>query len=189
MIRLSSKSLICCNLWISVKLPELLAHVNIEEETLTRLQQKLLDFLKYRFIPFVFSTVVSASFQMLHCFEICSRSIIITWLFFLQLMRICLLRSVFCIMLQNAGSYRRTKAPSSSPHTKGPKLRKGKERGKMSELRRSIHCSVPYHFQLIRGCHRLTTLIPWNSLPIKSRKNSIACAAVTLALTSPFFLL
>ncbi|KAI6699302.1 hypothetical protein NL676_013626 [Syzygium grande] len=30
-----------------VKLPELLAHVNIEEETLTRLQQKLLDFLKF----------------------------------------------------------------------------------------------------------------------------------------------
>ncbi|KAK4749420.1 hypothetical protein SAY87_026869 [Trapa incisa] len=30
-----------------VKLPELLAHVNIEEETLTRLQQKLADFLKF----------------------------------------------------------------------------------------------------------------------------------------------
>ncbi|XP_062102629.1 protein MRG1 isoform X5 [Humulus lupulus] len=30
-----------------VKLPELLAYVNIEEETLTRLQQKLLDFLKF----------------------------------------------------------------------------------------------------------------------------------------------
>ncbi|KAG5528599.1 hypothetical protein RHGRI_029329 [Rhododendron griersonianum] len=30
-----------------VKLPELLAYVNIEEETLLRLQQKLLDFLKY----------------------------------------------------------------------------------------------------------------------------------------------
>ncbi|XP_010028169.2 protein MRG1 isoform X1 [Eucalyptus grandis] len=30
-----------------VKLPELLAHVNIEEDTLTRLQQKLLDFLKF----------------------------------------------------------------------------------------------------------------------------------------------
>lgn len=31
----------------AVKLPELLAYVNIEEEALTRLQQKLLDFLKY----------------------------------------------------------------------------------------------------------------------------------------------
>ncbi|PON46366.1 MRG [Trema orientale] len=30
-----------------VKLPELLAYVNIEEETLTRLQQKLIDFLKF----------------------------------------------------------------------------------------------------------------------------------------------
>ncbi|XP_065873990.1 protein MRG1 [Euphorbia lathyris] len=30
-----------------VKLPELLAYVNIEEDTLTRLQQKLLDFLKF----------------------------------------------------------------------------------------------------------------------------------------------
>ncbi|KAM5576669.1 protein MRG1 [Rosa sericea] len=30
-----------------VKLPELLAYVNIEEETLTRLQQQLLDFLKF----------------------------------------------------------------------------------------------------------------------------------------------
>ncbi|KAL1333215.1 hypothetical protein HN51_061968 [Arachis hypogaea] len=30
-----------------VKLPELLAYVNIEEETMTRLQQKLLDFLKF----------------------------------------------------------------------------------------------------------------------------------------------
>ncbi|XP_021642724.1 protein MRG1 isoform X2 [Hevea brasiliensis] len=30
-----------------VKLPELLAYVNIEEETLTRMQQKLLDFLKF----------------------------------------------------------------------------------------------------------------------------------------------
>ncbi|KAJ4834603.1 hypothetical protein Tsubulata_024480 [Turnera subulata] len=30
-----------------VKLPELLAYVNVEEETLTRLQQKLLDFLKF----------------------------------------------------------------------------------------------------------------------------------------------
>ncbi|KAF5961366.1 hypothetical protein HYC85_002575 [Camellia sinensis] len=30
-----------------VKLPELLAYVNIEEETLVRLQQKLLDFLKF----------------------------------------------------------------------------------------------------------------------------------------------
>ncbi|KZV24965.1 MRG family protein isoform 1 [Dorcoceras hygrometricum] len=30
-----------------VKLPELLAHVNIEEETLIRLQQKLLEFLKF----------------------------------------------------------------------------------------------------------------------------------------------
>ncbi|KAG5528601.1 hypothetical protein RHGRI_029329 [Rhododendron griersonianum] len=34
-----------------VKLPELLAYVNIEEETLLRLQQKLLDFLKYVFFP------------------------------------------------------------------------------------------------------------------------------------------
>ncbi|KAK3412031.1 hypothetical protein EUGRSUZ_I00786 [Eucalyptus grandis] len=31
----------------SLKLPELLARVNIEEDTLTRLQQKLLDFLKF----------------------------------------------------------------------------------------------------------------------------------------------
>ncbi|XVE87056.1 hypothetical protein DITRI_Ditri18aG0085400 [Diplodiscus trichospermus] len=31
-----------------VKLPELLAYVNMEEETLTSLQQKLMDFLKYR---------------------------------------------------------------------------------------------------------------------------------------------
>ncbi|KAF4396727.1 hypothetical protein F8388_004695 [Cannabis sativa] len=30
-----------------VKLPELLAYVSIEEETLTRLQQKLTDFLKF----------------------------------------------------------------------------------------------------------------------------------------------
>lgn len=30
-----------------VKLPELLAYVNIEEETLNRMQQKLLDFLKF----------------------------------------------------------------------------------------------------------------------------------------------
>lgn len=36
----------------AVKLPELLAYVNIEEETQTRLQQKLLDFLKYAFKPF-----------------------------------------------------------------------------------------------------------------------------------------
>ncbi|KAF5451293.1 hypothetical protein F2P56_026410 [Juglans regia] len=35
-----------------VKLPELLAYVNIEEETLTRLQQKLLDFLKYQLNPY-----------------------------------------------------------------------------------------------------------------------------------------
>lgn len=35
----------------AVKLPELLAYVNIEEETLTRLQQKLLDFLKYQLHP------------------------------------------------------------------------------------------------------------------------------------------
>lgn len=34
---------------LAVKLPELLAYVNIEEETLLRLQQKLLDFLKYVF--------------------------------------------------------------------------------------------------------------------------------------------
>uniref|UniRef100_A0A2P2M348 Chromatin binding protein n=1 Tax=Rhizophora mucronata TaxID=61149 RepID=A0A2P2M348_RHIMU len=34
-----------------VKLPELLACVKIEEETLTRLQQILLDFLKYQLIP------------------------------------------------------------------------------------------------------------------------------------------
>lgn len=32
----------------AVKLPELLAYVIIEEETLVRLQQKLLDFLKYK---------------------------------------------------------------------------------------------------------------------------------------------
>ncbi|KAI8535028.1 hypothetical protein RHMOL_Rhmol10G0143200 [Rhododendron molle] len=32
---------------LAVKLPELLAYVNIEEETLLRLQQKLLDFLKF----------------------------------------------------------------------------------------------------------------------------------------------
>lgn len=32
---------------VAVKLPELLAYVKIEEETLIRLQQKLLDFLKY----------------------------------------------------------------------------------------------------------------------------------------------
>ena len=31
----------------AVKLPELLAYVSLEEETLTHLQQKLLDFLKY----------------------------------------------------------------------------------------------------------------------------------------------
>lgn len=36
---------------LAVKLPELLAYVNIEEETLLRLQQKLLDFLKYVFFP------------------------------------------------------------------------------------------------------------------------------------------
>ncbi|GKU94808.1 hypothetical protein SLEP1_g8245 [Rubroshorea leprosula] len=30
-----------------VKLPELLAYANVEEETLTNLQQKLLDFLKF----------------------------------------------------------------------------------------------------------------------------------------------
>ncbi|XP_059456021.1 protein MRG1 isoform X4 [Corylus avellana] len=35
-----------------VKLPELLAYVNIEEETLTRMQQKLLDFLKYQLNPY-----------------------------------------------------------------------------------------------------------------------------------------
>lgn len=38
----------------AVKLPELLAYVNIEEETLTRLQQKLLDFLKYRPNPLLY---------------------------------------------------------------------------------------------------------------------------------------
>lgn len=31
----------------AVKLPELLAYVNIEDETLIRLQQKMIDFLKY----------------------------------------------------------------------------------------------------------------------------------------------
>uniref|UniRef100_A0A2P2KFS7 MRG domain-containing protein n=1 Tax=Rhizophora mucronata TaxID=61149 RepID=A0A2P2KFS7_RHIMU len=31
----------------AVKLPELIAHANIEEETLTELQQKLVDFLKF----------------------------------------------------------------------------------------------------------------------------------------------
>ena len=36
----------------AVKLPELLAYVNIEDETLTRLQQKMIDFLKYVFIPY-----------------------------------------------------------------------------------------------------------------------------------------
>ncbi|KAF5935042.1 hypothetical protein HYC85_026171 [Camellia sinensis] len=40
----------------AVKLPELMAYVNIEEETLVRLQQKLLDFLKmnqyHKFLPF-----------------------------------------------------------------------------------------------------------------------------------------
>jgi len=36
----------------AVKLPELLAYVNIEEETLTRLQQKLLDFIKYQLNPY-----------------------------------------------------------------------------------------------------------------------------------------
>jgi hypothetical protein len=36
----------------AVKLPELLAYVNIEEETLTRMQQKLLDFLKYPLNPY-----------------------------------------------------------------------------------------------------------------------------------------
>lgn len=36
----------------AVKLPELLAYVNIEEETLTRMQQKLLDFLKYQLNPY-----------------------------------------------------------------------------------------------------------------------------------------
>lgn len=35
----------------AVKLPELLFHVNIEEETLTELQQNLVDFLRYLEIP------------------------------------------------------------------------------------------------------------------------------------------
>jgi len=34
------------SLVLAVKLPELLTYVTIEEETLNRLQQKLLDFLK-----------------------------------------------------------------------------------------------------------------------------------------------
>lgn len=32
---------------LAVKLPELLAYVNMEEEALSKLQQNLLDFLKY----------------------------------------------------------------------------------------------------------------------------------------------
>lgn len=32
---------------LAVKLPELLAYANIEEDTLIELQQKLVDFLKY----------------------------------------------------------------------------------------------------------------------------------------------
>lgn len=36
---------------LAVKLPELLAYVSIEEETLLRLQQKLIDFLKYALFP------------------------------------------------------------------------------------------------------------------------------------------
>ncbi|KAJ0096389.1 hypothetical protein Patl1_28611 [Pistacia atlantica] len=36
-----------------VKLPELLAYVNIEDETLTRMQQKLTDFLKYELNPYL----------------------------------------------------------------------------------------------------------------------------------------
>lgn len=51
-----------------MKLPELLAQVNIEEETLTRLQQKLVDFLKCEshslnhsiliFLPVLFSVSI-----------------------------------------------------------------------------------------------------------------------------------
>lgn len=35
---------------LAVKLPELLAYVNMEEEALSKLQQNLLDFLKYRIL-------------------------------------------------------------------------------------------------------------------------------------------
>lgn len=41
----------------AVKLPELLAFVNIEEETLTRLQQKVLDFLKYQLNPSILCAI------------------------------------------------------------------------------------------------------------------------------------
>nr|GMD51741.1 protein MRG1 isoform X1 [Ipomoea batatas] len=49
-----------------VKLPELLACVKIEEETLTSLQQKLLDFLKYLFL----TRVITKTFYLLStCFN------------------------------------------------------------------------------------------------------------------------
>ncbi|KAG6768131.1 hypothetical protein POTOM_027028 [Populus tomentosa] len=49
-----------------VKLPELLAYVNIEEDTSTRLQQKLLDFLKYSLHPYFYiRTKVLSFFQLM----------------------------------------------------------------------------------------------------------------------------
>lgn len=38
-------------LCLEVKLPELLFHANIDEETLTELQTQLLDFLRYQCFP------------------------------------------------------------------------------------------------------------------------------------------
>jgi hypothetical protein len=42
----------------AVKLPELLAFVNMEEDALNKLQQKLLDILKYAIFTFIYNSNV-----------------------------------------------------------------------------------------------------------------------------------
>lgn len=53
----------------AVKLPELLAYVNMEEEALVKLQQKLLDFLKYDFFIFKTFLIVSTYDFEYACFD------------------------------------------------------------------------------------------------------------------------